>query len=413
MKTAIVNCNVIDGISPAAIRDATVFVDQGRITQVATRDATGSVNDALVIDAGGSWLLPGLWDVHVHMGYARGAPANIGTRVIAGGLNVAAALRQAGITSIRTAGVEQWMDVAWREAFASGAFLGPRIFAGGYFIRTTAGHFAGDPSTVACDGAVEFMRTVREQIENGVDHIKLNLSGGVVGPAWDKHRRTFLVSEELEAAFAVAHQRGFKVMCHATNPDAVKAAVKLGAWSVEHGYVMDEECIELMLANGTFYVPTLTITHLTPSRVTNEWERQWLEKLNPTDSVIARAEAAYEEHRKWFETALRAGVKMAVGSDNYLGALKDATLLELGLWVKDGATPMETIIAATRTASEACGVGDVLGTVEPGKLADLIIVARNPLEDIDNIRALEMVFKEGQLVVDKRKERGHMAAEAM
>jgi imidazolonepropionase-like amidohydrolase len=128
-----------------------------------------------------------------------------------------------------------------------------------------------------------------------------------------------------------------------------------------------------------------------------------LDERRLTPDLIKRAEDAVEEHRVWFRRALQAGVKMALGSD--LRPLRDAVLLEMGLWVKDGATPWQTLLAATRYAAEVCGVGHELGTIEVGKLADLIVVRRNPLEDIQHLRTLELVFKAGRLVADHRKER--------
>ena len=115
--------------------------------------------------------------------------------------------------------------------------------------------------------------------------------------------------------------------------------------------------------------------------------------------MLARADAAVEEHTRWFRKDLDSGVKMALGSD--LGPVKDAVHLEMGLWVRDGATPMQVIEAPTKTAAETCEVGDKLGTVEVGKIADLIVVGADPLEDIANLRKLRMVFKDGKLVVDK------------
>src|SRR5262245_65963812 len=122
-------------------------------------------------------------------------------------------------------------------------------------------------------------------MENGVDQIKLNLSGGVFGPSWDRHWHSFLLTEELEAAFQICSQRGYPVMAHATNPEAVKSAIRLGAHSVEHGYIMDDECIELFLEHDTWYVPTLAISHLTPNQAGNEWERRWLEQRTLATSL--------------------------------------------------------------------------------------------------------------------------------
>jgi imidazolonepropionase-like amidohydrolase len=292
------------------------------------------------------------------------------------------------------------MDVAWKRAFESGQHVGPRVYAAGHFLTTTGGHFLTSGHALECDGPYGFVKAIREQIKNGVDHIKLNLSGGIMGPPWDLHKHSFLLDDELKAAFDICHLREFKVMAHATNPQAVKNAVRLGAHSVEHGYIMDDECIELMLEHDTWYVPTLAISHLTPEQVDNEWERAWVKQRNMPHSFCCRADAAADVHAGWFGKALKAGVKMALGSD--IRPLKDAALLEMGLWVKDGATTWQTLLAATKHAAALCGAGADLGTVEVGKLADLIVVGANPLDDINNVRQLQLVLKEGKIVSDKR-----------
>jgi imidazolonepropionase-like amidohydrolase len=311
-----------------------------------------------------------------------------------------AAFTDSGVIGFRSAGVHHFMDVAWKRAFDSGQYVGPRLYACGHFITTTAGHFLHSGHALECDGPYGFVKAIREQMKNGVDHIKLDLSGGIMGQAWDSHHNSYLLEDELQAAFDICRQREFKLMAHATNPQAVKSAIRLGAYSVEHGYVMDDECIELFLKHDTWYVPTLCISHLTPQQATNEWERAWVQQRNLTPSLCSRADAASDVHATWFRKALAAGVKMAVGSD--IRPLKDAALLELGLWTRDGATPWQTLLAATKNSAAICGVAHDLGTVEVGKYADLIVVGANPLEDINNVRHLLLVLKEGRIVSDKR-----------
>ncbi|MEE9247114.1 MAG: amidohydrolase family protein [Dehalococcoidia bacterium] len=402
MKTIVTNCHLIDGVSDDPRPDASVAIEDGKITEVASGGGAVDSDGARVIDARGGWLLPGLWDVHVHLMFPDPPPATVPGRVIKYGLNAMEGLTEAGVTGIRSGGVENWIDVAWRDAFASGEYLGPRIFASGYFLTTTGGHAIRWPFSQQCDGPEGFVKGVREQIRNGADHIKLNLSGGIMGPDWDRHWHSFFLQNELEATFEICHQRGMKVMSHAANPNAVKDAIRLGTWTVEHGYIMDDECIQMFLDRGVIYVPTLGISHLTPRQATNEWEQQYVKMKQIPDQMLERADAAVEEHTRWFRKALDSGVKMALGSD--LGPVKDAVHLEMGLWVRDGATPMQAIKAATKTAAETCEVGDKLGTVEVGKIADLIVVGADPLEEIANLRKLRMVFKEGKLVVDKRKD---------
>ena len=314
-----------------------------------------------------------------------------------------AAMLESGIMGMRCAGAHDYMDVAWKRAFDSGQHLGPRLFASGHFLTTTGGHFLTSGHALECDGPYGFVKAIREQIKNGVDHIKLNLSGGIMGPAWDLHRHSFFLDEEIKAAFDICRLREFKVVAHATNPEAVKNAITLGAHSVEHGYILDDECIELFVKHGTWYVPTLAISHLSPKQATNNWEKGWLTQRGLTPALCCRVDAASGPHREGFQKALAAGVRMALGSD--IRPLKDAALLELGLWVRSGATPWQAIEAATRNGAAICGVGDELGTIEKGKIADLIVVGDNPLADVDNVRKLQLVIKDGVVVSDKRKKR--------
>ena len=400
MTLVLANANVIDCVRPGVVSGASVTIDGGRIAGVSDRPGPAP-KGATVIDLGGSYLLPGLWDVHVHLEWPRLPSATVAELTVQYATNAVAGLVQSGVTAIRTAGVPHFIDVALKRAIAGGRAVGPRIFAGGWFLTTTAGHALGTGFARTCDGPMGFVRAIREQMEGGVDHIKLNLSGGIFGPSWDRHWHSFLLREELEAAFAICRQRGYPVVAHATNPDAVKAALRLGAHSVEHGYIMDDECIELFRERRAWYVPTLGITHLTPAQATNECEAQWVGQRGLTPDIVTRAEDAAPEHRRWFQKALRSGVKMALGSD--LRPLRDSALLEMGLWVKDGASTWETILAATRHAADLCGAGADLGTVEAGKIADLIAVRANPLDDIENIRSLELVVKEGRVVADHRR----------
>ena len=406
MKTILRNATLIDCVQPNSRPGMAVVIENGRITGVSERGAVPE-SDAEVIDLRGAYLMPGLWDVHVHPDYLSLSDAPLADQVALFGHRLMTALTESGIVGFRCAGTHSFMDVAWKRAFDSGQFVGPRLYACGHFLTTTGGHFLTTGHALECDGPYGFVKAIREQIKNGVDHIKLNLSGGIMGPAWDRHWHSFLLKDELEAAFAICRQRDFKVMAHATNPEAVKNAVRLGAHSVEHGYIMDDECIDLMLEHDAWYVPTLAISHLTPDQARNEWERAYLRQRRLAPSLCCRADAASGVHAQWFRKALDAGVKMALGSD--IRPLKDAALLEMGLWVRDGATPWQTVLAATKHAAALCGAAGDLGTVEVGKLADLIVVSENPLEDIANVRKLLLVFKEGRIVSDKRATAGQRA----
>ena len=404
MPLVFANCNLIDCAAEGVRPNATITVDSGRILSVSTGEQTAAAAHNAgdrVIDLAGAYLLPGLWDVHIHPEYPNPPGTTVPQLTAWFGQNLMRGLSEAGVTSVRCAGAGSFMDVAWKRAFeAPDGPAGPTVYACGHFLTTTGGHFLTSGHALECDGPYGFVNAIREQIKNGVDHIKLNLSGGIMGPFWDRHLDSFLLPQEIEAAFALCRQRSMPVMAHATNPTAVKAAIRLGAHTVEHGYVMDEDCITGFLENGTWYVPTLGITHLTPSQADNEWERAYCDRKALASDLVRRAEAAVEQHRTWFQTALDAGVKMALGSD--VLPLRDSALLELGLWVKDGATPWQALTAATRNAAEMCGVGSEVGTIEPGKRADMIAVSANPLDDIQNLRPLQMVVKDGRVVADHR-----------
>jgi imidazolonepropionase-like amidohydrolase len=407
MRTFLVNANVIDCVHPTPIDGATVILEGPKIAAVipshgAQAEANRPGPEDEVIDLKGAWLLPGLWDVHIHPDYYQSlADMPLPDQVTLFGHRLMSALTESGMVGFRCAGAHHFMDVAWKRAFESGQYVGPRVFASGNFLTTTGGHFLTSGHALECDGPYGFVKAIREQIKNGVDHIKLNLSGGIMGPAWDLHTHSFLLDDEIQAAFAICKRREFKVMAHATNPEAVKAAIKLGAHSIEHGYIMDDECIELLLKHDTWLVPTLAISHLTPKQATNEHERAWTKQRNLSHALCCRAEAASDVHTTWFAKAVQAGVKMALGSD--IRPLKDAGLLEMGLWTRSGATTWQTLVAATRHGAAICGVGDQLGTVEPGKIADLIVVGANPLDNINNLRRLQLVLKDGRVVSDKRK----------
>jgi imidazolonepropionase-like amidohydrolase len=400
VKRVLTNATVIDCVNPRPVRGASVTIENGRIVEVLDASRSPDARQAEVIDVGGAYLLPGLWDVHIHPDYLASTGASIAEETALFGHRMMEALTESGVTGLRCAGSAHFMDVAWKRAFAAGQYIGPRLFASGHFLTTTGGHFLTSGHARECDGPYGFVRAIREQIKNGVDHIKLNLTGGIMGPAWDRHWQSFLLDDELEAAFAICRKRGFPVMAHAASPEAVQAAARLGAHSVEHGYIMDAESVESLRANGTWYVPTLAISHLTPDQASDAWEKRWVEERNLAADLCHRADLAAGTHRACFQQALAAGVKMALGSD--IRPLKEAALLELGLWVKAGATPWQALLAATRHAAELCGVGQDLGTIEPGKLADLIVVAADPLDDITNLRRLLLVLKDGRIVSDKR-----------
>lgn len=400
MKYIYKNARLIDCVEEMVKPGMSVAVNDGRITDILPDDALKELDHEKVVDLQGAYLLPGLWDVHVHPDYISLDVMPLADQMTLFGYKLRAALYESGIVGLRCAGSHSFMDVAWRDAFESKQYIGPKLFASGYFLTTSGGHFLTSGHALECDGPYGFVKAIREQIKGGVDHIKLNLSGGINGPKWDHHTHSFFLPDELKAAIDICHLRGFNIMAHATHPDVVKAALKLGVHSIEHGYILDDECIELLLKHDAWLVPTLAISHLTPRQAKNQWEKDFAEGRGWSHAVCCRAEVASETHSGWFSKAMKAGVKVALGSD--IRPLKDAALLEMGLWVRSGATPWQTLIAATRNGAAICGMEDSMGTIEPGKLADMIVVESNPLEDINNLRKLQMVIKGGEIISTRR-----------
>ena len=173
-----------------------------------------------------------------------------------------------GVTSLRTVGVQEWADVALRDAFSAGKFKGPRLFCGGHALNTTAGHMADVDKPI--DGPVAMVKAVRNEIMHYVNHIKLVTTGGIIGTGHDVMTNITWLRGEMEAALTIAKQRGVPAAVHATVPEAIKWAVSIGCRSIEHGYVMDEEAARMMADTGTYYVPTLALSHLTPEQADSE-----------------------------------------------------------------------------------------------------------------------------------------------
>ncbi|MBI4337307.1 MAG: amidohydrolase family protein [Chloroflexi bacterium] len=400
MTSVLANANMIDGLAPEPRLKANLVIQEGRIQSVAAELGRTVREGARVIDLQGTWLLPGLWDAHSHMVSPRHAPPDETPmdRFLRQGREAMDAF-QRGITAQRVVGAASFSDVAWRRAFDRGLFLGPRLAVAGHLLVPTGGHMAHKDVAQQGDGPADFRRLVREQVRAGVDLIKVATTGGVQGPEHESTDHVHFLPDELAAVCETARDRGLPVAVHAGNPQGVKAAVRAGVHSIEHGYVLDEEAIALMAQHGTYYVPTLRVTLLTEEAASSPYEKEYVARWPSPSLMRQRANALRPGHLEAFRMALAAGVRIASGSD--AGPLADTSLIEVELLVRCGMTPMQALVAATRHAAEAAGVGDRVGTVAPGKLADLIVVAQSPLEDISNIRTLRMVFKAGELVVHK------------
>ncbi len=401
MSLTLKNVNIIDATTPEVRTGRNVLIEDGVITQV----TPGPPPDAdRVIDLDGAYLLPGLWDVHTHLNKGTYGPEaaeeealDLVPRVLEYAHHTMDALNM-GVTSLRTVGVQGWADVALRDAFSAGKFKGPRLFCGGHALNTTAGHMADVDKPI--DGPVAFVRAVRNEIMHYVNHIKLVTTGGIIGTGHDVMTNITWLRGEMEAALTIAKQRGVPAAVHATVPEAIKWAVNIGCRSIEHGYVMDEEAAWMMADKGVYYVPTLALSHLTPEQADSDSVASYCEHHPLPDEFRERANLFAPTHDRSFQMALDAGVKIASGSDQ--GPPGEAGLLEVEMLSKAGLGPYGAIVAATQTSAEVCGAGDRLGTIEPGKFADFIVIETNPLENIQNLRRLQLVVSRGAVAVDKR-----------
>ncbi|MBN8654779.1 MAG: amidohydrolase family protein [Anaerolineae bacterium] len=406
------NGTLIDGTGAAPLTDAAILVKDNHIQAVGKANSIRLPDAQMTeIDAKGGFILPGMIDTHVHVmlegvNIVRDMMTPFSMRFY----NSVTYLRNtinAGITSVRDAG---GADAGTKQAVESGVIVGPRLQISISVLTTTGGHgdgwmlsgmeydlFMAYPGFPECrvDGVEDCRRKVREVLRAGADVIKICSTGGVLSPT-DHPEFTQFSPEELEVIVREAsYRREVKVMSHAQGAEGVKNAIRAGVHSIEHGIFLDEEAIELMLKHGTYLVPTL----LAPLAVLEAGEKGGMPEYG-----IRKSREVIEIHSDSISRAHKAGVRIAMGTD--AGVMPHGTnLRELGLMNKIGMTPMQTIVSTTKTAAECLGWGDKVGTIEAGKLADIILLKTDPLKDIrslENIDNIPLVMKDGKVVKDKR-----------
>ena len=343
------------------------------------------------INLKGHYVLPGLWDVHSHLGDLMPDPYNllenesIPEYTIRAGRNAIAGL-QKGITSVRVVGEDHDACLAWKEAFNKKVFYGPNIYTSVRGISATGGHGHGTLGAYEIDGPYEMRKAVRENLSKGADLIKLMVSGGVMTKN-EGMQETQLTEDEIYAALELANKKGKMVAAHVWSTEGVKLALRCGIRSIEHG-LLDDECIEMMLGKKAFYVPTLCQTQ----------EIAGIEDSGLPDFMIEKKLSVKELHLEGFKKAYDAGVKIACGSD--ASPLHKFTLSELKHLNKAGMTAYDTLKSATIISAELCSVSNHLGKLQEGFVADLIVTKNNPIEDISNLEDVKIVFKDGVKIND-------------
>jgi len=390
---------------------ATIVLAGNRIVDV----ADGFVDPpegAKVIDLRDRFVLPGLIDCHTHITHELEPGDDRLRRMVQEGSPHAAihgvvfAERTllAGFTTIRNVGSSGGVAFALRDKIAEGVVPGPRILAAGEAITATGGHgdstngiwYEFSPAVGAeqgvADGPDEVRKAVRSQIKQGADLIKITATGGVLSnTAAGVDQQLFV--DELEAIVTAANMMGRKVAAHAHGVNGIKAALRAGVDSIEHGTYLDDEAIALFLETGAYLVPTIHAG-------------KYVEQMAEVDGyfpepIRAKAAAVGPVIQGAFGRAHAAGVKIAFGTDVGVGR-HGTNALEFVYMTEAGMSPADALVTATINAADLCGLSDDIGTIEPGKLADIIAVRHSPLDDVTVLQDVSFVMKDGTVYKDDR-----------
>ena len=403
-KTIIYSSDYIDVNTGKVITNKSITVDKGIIETIDSGFIEITSNDKL-IDLRGYTLMPGLMDMHVHFGQEykskseRPVKIERETSAILANKHALTTLKS-GFTTVRQVGDSGLIAISLRNLINSGEVVGPRIFTSGKSIATTGGH--ADPTNgkdsdsyeypVAEDGVIngpyDAYTAVRQRYKDGADGIKLTVTGGVLSVAKSGDNPQF-TEEEVIAVVNAAKDYGMWVAVHAHGSEGMKRAVIAGVNSVEHGTFMTEEVMDLMVNKGTYYVPTISAGEFVAEKA----------KINNYFPEIVRPKAASvgPQIGNTFNKAYRRGVKIAFGTD--AGVQPHGTnWKEFVYMVKFGMPPMETIQSATINTAKLLKIDSILGSIEVGKMADIIAIDGNPIENINTMENVVFVMKEGELI---------------
>lgn len=391
---ALTGVTIIDGIQDLPINDGIIIIDQDTIHSYGSADDINISNKTEIIDYSDKTVLPGLIDAHTHICFE---PAADTLNILVDESDARTALKaaqyckktlEAGFTTIRDVGGKNYIDLEVRDAINNGEIPGPRILASGKNLTMTGGH--GWPIAEEVDGIAKMKWGARKQIKNGVDLIKLMATGGVLTKGVEPGSPQLTIAE-MEAAIAEANKAGRKTAAHAQGNTGIKNAIKAGIDSIEHGVFLDQEAIDMMLANDVYLVPTLTAIY---------WMAEKGTEAGIPDYAVRKSKTILNDHIESFKLALKSGVKIAMGTDagspfNYHGE----NGLELVFMVKYGMSELEVIKSATSVSAELLGLSDKIGSIQSGKKADLVILNENPLDNIENIKSIHQVYKNGIPVI--------------
>jgi imidazolonepropionase-like amidohydrolase len=397
--TALVGGTVVAVDGGPAIKNATVLITGERISQIGPAESTAIPPGAKVITMTGRWLMPGLMNMHVHLGLKLpGAAGNS----LATESDTEEVLRMAGnarlsllsgVTTLRLVGEDHGTDFALRAAIERGEVIGPRIKTAGEVIVPTGGH-----GSLEADGPYALAHVVRQQIKNGADWIKIAISGGI-SDARGSISSAPMTDEEMSTLIEVAHRNGIKVTAHNGSSEAARQALRFGIDGFEHGYHLDAAVLRDMKAKGVWLVPTIVVTQ--PGAL------EFYRKIGSPPWYLERVKITGADHWAMLQNAIRMGVNIALGTDQFPFEPNDgttATVAEAELYVRAGMTPLQALQAATTQAARMLAMEADVGSVTVGKFADLIAVSADPVKDIHALRTIDFVMKGGVVARDDRRE---------
>jgi imidazolonepropionase-like amidohydrolase len=394
----LLNARVIDGTGADPRDGATVLVRDGKIASVESGGDLGESEGMERIDLEGRTLLPGLINAHCHVMMDAGPDPFAYIQRTSFAANVLAAAKRcqqmlyAGITAARDLGGYEWGELALRDAFAAGEWPGPRLLCAGKVLTMTGGH--GHDIGIEVDSPDEARKAARTNLKRGVDCLKLMATGGVMTPGVEPGAAQ-LTEEELRAGISEAHKAGRRTASHAQGTEGIKAAIRAGIDTIEHGIFLDEEAINMMVERGVVYVPTLAA----PFRIVEAGEDRGIPA-----HALEKSRRVMDAHMRSFEWAARAGVTIAGGNDGGTPFNPSHDLvIEIRLMSEGGLGNMGAIRAATHGSARALGLSEETGAVQKGKWADILILDKgaDPLADISALDQVWMVLKGGQAAYRK------------
>jgi imidazolonepropionase-like amidohydrolase len=407
---AIVGGRVIDGLGCDPIEKGTILIERDRIIAVGKDSDVSIPRGARVADAAGRTVLPGMIDCHVHSTYRardiRKHLTNTPTYNVLRSTHILEETLACGVTTARDMG---GADAGFREAIADGLIKGPRLLISIVMISQTGGH--GDswvpagvrlqkrawlPSGV-CDGPDEMRKLVRTLLMAGADFIKICTTGGITSltDSWDEPQ---FAADEIRTAVAEAAAKRKRVAVHAEGIDGIRNALCADIYSLEHGWFMDEQCVDQMIERGIWWVPTIALVPLSIERRKNDpaWSSQQLAKEDDKDAAIYQA---MQKQIPLWKEAVKRGIKVAMGTDQSHRLLVGENLVEMEFMVKWlGMSEMEVIVSSTSRAAR-CIERPELGALAPGRVADVLVVDGDPLQDIAVLQhrdRLHLIMKDGK-----------------